>query len=290
MFKRKLLGKSILVFSSGDVVMSAPEKIIPTVKKNTILLMLEKGERLDGRKLDEIRKIKIETDVIGNAEGSAIVHLGNTIVIAGVKLNIVTPYADTPNQGVQIVNAELIPLASPVFEPGPPGEDDVELSRVIDRALRSVKAIDLDKLVIIPGKKVWAVYIDIYALNHSGNLIDASMLASIAALLTAKKPKIELVNDQIKKLDEREKLPITDIPVTVTFAKIGDKLVVDPEYEEELIMDARLTFGITSNGNICALQKGLCGTFKPSLILEALEIARKVADEYRNYIKSFIQI
>ena len=269
--------------------MSKPEEIIPKLKKETMLSLLSKGERLDGRRLTDFRDIRIETNVIEKAEGSAIVYLGNTIVIAGVKTSIGTPFSDSPYEGVQIVNTELIPLASPVFEPGPPGEEDVELSRVVDRALRSAKALNLKKLCIIPGKRVWYVYIDIYALNHDGNLIDASALAAISALVTAKFPKVEVHNNEIKILDEKVPLPIEDIPVTVTFAKICDKIVVDPTYEEELVMDSRITFGINGKGEICTIQKGLKGTFTVDEILYSANIAREISKKLRDLVSKVIE-
>jgi exosome complex component RRP42 len=70
---------------------------------------------------------------VKNAEGSAEVRLGKTLAIAGVKTSIGTPFADTPDMGVMIVNAEFLPIASPTFEPGPPDENAIELARVIDR-------------------------------------------------------------------------------------------------------------------------------------------------------------
>lgn len=264
--------------------MSKPEEIIPKIRKNTIVSMLKKGQRGDGRSPESVRNIKIETNVIEKAEGSAIVSLGSTMAIAGVKVNIGIPYSDSPDKGVQIVNAELIPLASPVFEPGPPGEDDVEISRVVDRAIRSSEAIDLSRLVLIPGRKVWCVYIDIYALNHDGNLFDAAMLAAMAALLTAKIPKVEVINDSLMFTDEKISLPMKNIPVTVTFAKIDDEIVVDPSYEEELVMDARITFGISKHGHVCAIQKGFRGGFTPDEILSTLKKAVEIATDVRKIL------
>ncbi len=264
--------------------MSKPEEIIPKLKKETMLSLLDRGERIDGRGLTEFRDIKIETNIIERAEGSALVSIGNTMVIAGIKANIGTPFSDTPDEGVQIVHAELIPLASPVFEPGPPGEEDVELSRVVDRVIRSAKALNLKKLALIPGRRVWYIYIDIYALNHDGNLIDASALAAIAALMTAKIPKVQITNNEVKILEEKEPLPIEDLPVTVTFAKVSDKLIVDPTYEEELVMDARITFGINGKGEICTIQKGLKGTFTLDEVLYAANVARELASKLRDLL------
>src|SRR5258708_586550 len=98
--------------------------------------LLSKGTRLDGRGLADIRDLTITTNVIEKAEGSCRVKLGNTELIAGVKVNLGTPFPDTPDKGLLIVSAEVLPLASPYAEPGPPDENTIELARVADRGIR----------------------------------------------------------------------------------------------------------------------------------------------------------
>ncbi len=69
------------------------------------------------------------------------------------------PYSDSPESGVMTTAAELIPLASPDFESGPPRENAIELARVVDRGIRESEVIELDKLCIEPWEKVWIVFI-----------------------------------------------------------------------------------------------------------------------------------
>ncbi len=57
-------------------------------KKGNIIKYLEKNIRFDGRKLDEFRKIEVEYDISKSAEGSAKVKIGDTEVLAGVKLAV----------------------------------------------------------------------------------------------------------------------------------------------------------------------------------------------------------
>jgi len=265
------------------------EEIIPIIKKKTIEALLEKNTRIDGKKLDEYREISVEFNVIEKAEGSAIVNIGNTMVIAGVKSVLGKPFPDTPDEGVLIVNTELIPLASPTFEPGPPGEDDIEIARVVDRGIRSAEVVDLKKLCIVSGKSVWALYIDIYALNHDGNLMDASGLAAYCALLCTKIPKHTVENETVKIFEEKEELPIQHEAIPVTFAKIGEKIVVDPCYEEELIMDARLTISFNEEGKICAIQKGGRGMFTADEIMYCAELGRKISREISEKIKRMLE-
>jgi len=261
--------------------------VIPAPRREAIRSMIKRGERVDGRKPEEFREISIEVGVAGNAEGSARVSLGHTKVIAGVKASLGQPFPDSPNAGVQVVHAELIPLASPIFEPGPPDENDIELARVIDRGLRSAPALKLEELVLVPGKQVWRIFVDIYPIDHDGNIIDASGLAAMAALLNAKIPKYTVTAESaLLKSEEKTRLPITDIPVFVTLAKIGDAIVIDPSYEEELVMDARITFALTKDGHVCAIQKGGRGGFTLEELTRALEMAQDAAPKIRTKLES----
>ena len=217
---------------------------------------LAQGKRLDGRQIDEIREIKIETNIITKAEGSARVTIGDTQVIAGVKYEIGSPWPDTPNQGVCTVTAEFVPMASPYFEPGPPSAESIELARIVDRGIRHSEMVDYDALTIIPGEKVFVLFVDVYIINQEGNLFDASALAATAALLTTQIPKVEVINGQVKILEETQPLPITDRPIQTTYAKFKDQLLVDPSIIEESCMEARLTVSIDEKGNVVSMQKG----------------------------------
>ncbi|MCS7096548.1 MAG: exosome complex protein Rrp42 [Candidatus Bathyarchaeota archaeon] len=255
--------------------------IVVRVKQKQIAQLISKGKRLDGRDLYEYRDIKIEQGIIEKAEGSAKVLLGKTEVMVGVKIEVGQPFLDTPNDGVLTVNAELVPLASPTFEPGPPDENSIELARVVDRGIRESKAVDLPKLCIEPGKKVFVLFVDIYVLNHDGNLIDASALAALAALKNTKIFNYEVQDGEIKIKPGYTPLQLQAHPIAITFAKINDKLVVDPWLEEEQVMDARLTITTDDQGRICAVQKGGSGFFTTKQIMEAAQIAVEKAKEIR---------
>lgn len=252
-------------------------EIVSSVKKDYIVDLARQEKRLDGRVLDQFRDVSVEVGQIKSANGSAEVKIGKTRVLVGVKIQHAEPFPDTPESGVLIVNAELRPLASPSFELGPPRENAIELARVVDRGIRESGAIDLEKLGIKPGEDVWAVFIDIHVLDHDGNLIDASALGAIAALLNVKQPE-----DEAWTLPE---FPIQKRPVPVTISRINDKLMVDPCLDEESVMDARLTIATTEDGNICAMQKGGTGYFSREQIEQAYQLARAKATELREHLR-----
>jgi exosome complex component RRP42 len=255
------------------------------VRQKQIAQLIESGKRLDGRGLTDYREFTVEEGLIEKAEGSARVHLGKTQILVGVKIETGEPFSDTPNEGVMTVNAELVPLAYPSFEPGPPDENSIELARIVDRGIRESKAIDTEKLCIQPGKKVFVVFVDIYVLNYDGNMIDAAALAAVSALINTKLQNYEVEDGEVKIKTGYSQLPLKSHPITVTIAKIGDKLVVDPWIEEEQVMDARISMAINEEGNICAIQKGGAGFFSPQKILEASKLAQEKAAELRKKLK-----
>lgn len=238
--------------------------LLDHVKKNILdLIKLEK--RIDNRKLLEFRKpISIIPNISKNAEGSCMVKWGNTVVMAGVKIDVGEPFPDTPDQGILIVNAEFLPGAHPTYEPGPPGPEAIELARVVDRTIRESEMIDLKKLVIKEGEKVWSIFIDIYVLNDDGNVIDPSVLASVVSLLLAKLPKYDEEKGKViygEKTDQS--LPIQTIPISVTFGKIENKIILDPCKYEEIALDSAITISYLEKGEICSIQK--YGSFSFSL-------------------------
>ena len=259
--------------------------LVTRVRLKQIEQLMEKAKRLDGRGLGDYREIKIEQGLIEKAEGSARVLMGKTEVLVGTKVETGTPFPDTPNEGVLTVNAELVPLASPSFEPGPPDENSIELARIVDRGIRESKAIDTSKLCIAPGKNVFVVFVDIYVLNHDGNLIDASALAAVAALLNTKMPNYEVKDGEVVIKQGYTPLPMKSRPITVTLGKISDKLIVDPWLEEEQVIDSRLSIAFNDEGNICAIQKGGAGYFTQQQILEGMKIAQEKAAELRKKMK-----
>jgi exosome complex component RRP42 len=259
--------------------------LLTRVRIKQIEKLIEKGKRLDGRGLNDYREIKIEQGLIEKAEGSARILMGKTEVLVGVKVETGTPYSDTPNNGVMTVNAELVPIASPNFEPGPPDENSIELARIVDRGIRESQAIDTEKLCIQPGKKVFVVFVDVYILNHDGNLIDASALAAVSALMNTKMPNYEIKDDEVVIKQGYTPLPMKSHPITVTLGKINDKIIVDAWLEEEQVMDSRLSIAFNKDGHICAIQKGGSGYFTQKQILEGMKLAKEKAAELRKQMK-----
>lgn len=249
--------------------------------KEHIKQALKQGKRLDGRALDELRPITIETNFISTAEGSAKVKFGNAEVIAGVKMAMEKPYPDTPDDGVLMVNAELLPLSSPEFEAGPPSIESIETARVIDRGIRESKTLDTKGLCVEKGEKVWSVAIDIVPLNFDGNLIDMGGLAAIAAVKTARFPTVEKDGTVDYHKPSSKKLELSNNPIPITVCKVGDLFILDPTEEEERAVDTKLTITTLDEETICALQKSGDVPITVQDVGKMVELAFKAAKQVR---------
>jgi exosome complex component RRP42 len=268
-----------------------PEReLIPRMQLEYMLKLIKRGERVDGRGLLDYRPIDVILSPIEKAEGSALVKLGKTQVLTGVKLELGAPYPDRPNEGVLQVHAEFVPLASPSFEPGPPDENAIELARVVDRSLREPRVLKLEDLVIEPGRVAWIVFNDIYLIDHAGNAIDAATLSSMLALATARMPGL-LKTDGGYKVDRSVKdrpLPVGNVVSTVTMAIIEGQILVDPTLEEEAIADSILTIAIDEKRRICGIQKRGERGITRAILESAIDIAIENGSWLIELIKSIL--
>jgi len=254
------------------------------LKRHFIGRLVENGRRIDGRDFDEFRKIDIKTNFVdGKAEGSSLVKLGETEVLCGVKVNVGEPWPDRPADGVFMTGAELSPVASPNFETGPPREEAIELARVVDRGIRESGMIDLSKLCITEGEAVWMVFVDLHVLCYDGNLIDASSIAAVSALKNTYLPKYE--DETVIRGEKASDLPVTNTPVSCTFAQINGANLLDPVLDEEYAMDSRLTV-TTSGKQLHAMQKGGgSGALSSDQITDLVDLAFKKHKEISKLLK-----
>lgn len=266
---------------------------ISNLTKEKLIKMFSEGKRFDGRGLLDLRDLKIEFGIANTAEGSARVTLGKTDVVVGIKMEVGTPYSDSPDKGNIMVSGDLLPMASPRFESGPPGFEAIELPRLVDRAIRESGLIDLHKFVIKEGEAVWTIIIDVYPINDDGNLIDAATIGALAALRKAHLPGLNEKN----KIDYDKKpqgpLPLSDIsPVSFSFFKLGDSIILDPTREEEEACDTRITFGVSKrNGEVMlnSCQKKGEWPLSAGDIEKIMEVISKKFEELDKKLKTFIK-
>ena len=266
------------------------QNLTPKLTADRIKEYLKQGKRFDGRGPEDFRDIEIETNVSKNAEGSVKVKLGKTEVLVGVKMSIGEPYPDSPDKGNLMVTAELLPLSSPRFENGPPKFPAIELGRVTDRIIRESKFVDFEKLCIKEGEKVWTVFVDIYSINDDGNLFDAAAIGAVIALKNAKIPKYDVKADKILYEESSGKnLGLSkEVPISITFHKVGEHLIVDPVRDEEDISEARVTIGMAGE-NISSMQKGESQSIDVEDMKKLINGAEKIISKVHKKIEKHLK-
>lgn len=238
-----------------------------------------KSVRVSGRKEMEGRMLTIKNNVINHSDGSALVEIGGTKVLAGVKVLPGTPFPDRADEGGLIVNFEASELGNNY--PSDRITYSVEVARVTDRGIRESNLIDMKKLVLEVGKTALFVYIDVFTLNNDGNLLDACNIAALSALLNARY--------KVEGKEEKVALPLNHhkLAISYTFVKIDNAIFYDPDMLEENVADARLTFGVSDKIN--SIQKGKSGFFTPEEIDFCAGKAFELRDEIKNLLMKEIK-
>lgn len=263
------------------------KRVVSSIERNYIFNNLKKEERIDGRGLWDYREFKISNDIIASAEGSADVYLGDSRIITGLKYDIGEPFPDLPNEGVCTMMAELLPLASPLFERGPPDEQSIELARVVDRGIRHANCIQTQKLCIKENEAVYILFVDMYVINYGGNLIDCGGVSALTTLISAHIPEgiwtengpewtgNYLTGDKIVK----------ELPFVITYGKIGDVLFLDPSLPEELVSEGKISISVAED-RITSIQKSGTATFS----IEEIQILSKKSIEIASALKKDLDL
>ncbi|CAL1572948.1 unnamed protein product [Knipowitschia caucasica] len=215
--------------------------------------------RSDGRELSEFRVTTLNIGSISTADGSALVKLGNTTVICGIKAELSNPTVEAPGKGYMVPNVDLPPLCSSRFRPGPPGEQAQAASQFIADIIESSEIIKTEDLCIERGKLCWVLYCDLLCLDHDGNLLDACVIALLAALQNTQLPEVTVSADTSLpevNFEKKRGLKIHRHPVASSFGVFDKSIViVDPTAEEESLLTSQLTVVTDEEERLCSMHK-----------------------------------
>lgn len=177
-----------------------------------------------------------------------------------ISAEVTKPSEERKFDGIFTITTELSPIASPSFEIGRPTEQEVILSRILEKAIRRSRAIDTESLCIVAGQKCWAVRADVHVLGFDGGLIDASCIAIMAALQHFRRPDVSVDGERVTIHTMEERVPVAlsilHQPICVTFNLYHDGAVVllDASNQEEQVRESEMI--ITANDfEICQIAK-----------------------------------
>ncbi|OAX36890.1 hypothetical protein K503DRAFT_850676 [Rhizopogon vinicolor AM-OR11-026] len=243
--------------------------------------------RPDGRTFDEWRKVSVNVGSISTADGSALVRMGDTTVVCGVKAEVAEPDLDLPEQGFLVPNLDLPAICSPKFKPGPPTEEAQVLSDRLNEALVTSGVLSLSSLCIHPGKAVWTLYVDSTCINYDGNAFDATLLAMLAALRNTTLPKAtydEETGRTTCSRKNRSPLQLERHFASTSFGVLETSHVLsDPTAFEEPLMDVALTVIVDDHGQLISTNESGAGISQETL-LQCISRAKERASQLQRLL------
>ncbi len=196
--------------------------------------------RIDNRKTNQLREVKIVRDYIKHPEGSVLISFGNTIVLCNASVEEKVPsFLKGTGKGWVTAEYSLLPRSTNTrtkreAAQGKQTGRTQEIQRLIGRALRSI--IDLEALGEI------SITLDCDVLQADGGTRTAAITGSYIALV-----------DAISKL-ELEKFPIKDFLSAISVGIVDDKPMLDLCYEEDSNALVDMNIVMTGCGNFVELQ------------------------------------
>jgi exosome complex component RRP41 len=209
-------------------------------------LIDKKGSRLDGRKADELRPIKIEVGVLSNADGSAYIEHGKNKILAAVfgPREMHPKHLSLPDRMVLRCRYHMAPFSVQERKSPAPSRREVELSKVIRESL--------EPSVFVEYYPRTGIDLFIEVLQADGGTRCASITAASLAIADAGIPMRDLVvacaagkvDDTVvlDLMDTEDKLGVADVPVAympnlnaVTLLQM-DGILAPDEFEQAVNM------------------------------------------------------
>ncbi|CAM6087804.1 unnamed protein product [Calypogeia fissa] len=283
---------------------------------------LDASVRPDGRPLGRARPTEISLGQVPTTDGSALVKLGNTTMLAGVKLEVFVPGTETPDEGRIAVDFQMPPICSPHIRPGRPVEAVSVINEQLSNALASSEFVNLRELSITNGKAAWLACLDIYCLDSDGSLVDAALLACVAAFADLQIPAVSINDDgkvqrvsgntdQAIDVDEsgldkvgmekgssqdqmtlkaKRRLKLGAVPVALTCLLHTKYLLADPTAEEEAVLHTIFTVVVEATGKLVSMYKPGGSTLATtSTVQDCIALAHLRVKEVQQLLKEAVE-
>lgn len=277
-----------------------PREAEPSLnEKQFFFKALKEDIRLDGRHAEDFRTLEID---FGESYGVVDLRLGGTRILTHLSAEITQPHADRPFEGMFSVVTELSPMTYPHLESGRPSQNEILISRLLEKTIRRSAALSPESLCLVAGQTCWSIRADVHVLSADGNVIDAASLAVVTALAHFKKPETSTIGGVVTvyTLSEREPVPLSllhwPLCVTFSFYRVNiegsekvEKMMIDATEMEEQMRDGYMTVGMNPHGEICQVAK-LGGTpVNAELILLCFSLASIKVKDFSRYISKRLQ-
>jgi ribonuclease PH len=191
-----------------------------------------------------MRPVKITTNYLVTAEGSALIEVGNTRVLCAASLEDTVPqFLRGGGKGWVTAEYSMLPRATVTRTPrevakGRPSGRTHEIQRLIGRALRSV----VDRTAL--GER--SLIVDCDVLQADGGTRTASITGAFVALSMALR--------QLVKFGSLKSMPLRDYLAATSVGLVDDEAVLDLCYEEDSKAEVDMNVVMTGDGRFVELQ------------------------------------
>ncbi|RLN73675.1 hypothetical protein BBJ28_00021629 [Nothophytophthora sp. Chile5] len=250
--------------------------------------------RPDSRTIEASRPVQLQTNVIQTAASSSLVKLGNTSVLAAIKLAVGAPAVSTPDQGeiafvcftcgvdsraTAAIQVHLSPLCSNRFTVGRPSEEAQSIGSQLTRIVVGSRVVEMEDLSIEKGQSAWKLMVDVYCIDHDGNVLDAALTSIMAAFKSLRLPAVS-INDAdhvVSVLPDADSTPLRmqHCAYVTSFAVIDDTLLIDPTSDEEQLASAVFSLSYSTNGQLCGVHKPGGVIVAASVMQQCMRVAKK---------------
>ncbi|XP_055709324.1 uncharacterized protein LOC129805444 [Phlebotomus papatasi] len=267
-------------------------KILTTVEKTFVNNCIKQNLRIDGRRMNDFRKVKLS---FGSEYGSVHVTLGETRVLVQVSCEVVQPKSVRPQEGLLSINVDIGPMAAAHFEARPISDETIQINRILERAFKDSRCVDLESLCLVAEEKVWSVRVDVNVLNHDGNVIDCASVGVLAALSHFRRPDVTWSGTEFTIHSHAEKDPIPLVlhhfPVCVSYVIFQDGTVAcaDPTDLEERVAQAKIVFGLNSYQELCGLHLGGVTLLSSGFVIDLASRGVKHAKNHIEMIRKCLE-
>ena len=135
------------------------------------------------------------------------------------------------------------------------------MSRILEKTIRRSGALDTESLCIVAGQKCFHIRADIHVLDHDGNLVDASCVALVAALMHFRRPDVEVRGEEVTVFGLREREPVKlsmqhqPFCITTSYYEGGEVMLQDATLLEEHCREGEIIISINRFGEVCQVAK-----------------------------------
>ena len=265
--------------------------IMSSTQRKFIIDNLNDNIRFENRPIDSYRNIQIKKL---SENGQVLINIGNTSIMVQIFSSLTSPSKDRPSEGNIVFTVDTNHLKHSADSNN---SSEIlstmrnTITTLLEKSLRDSKALDAQSLCIVPHQLVWKIVVNINVLNNEGNVYDAVMIGALASWMNYKiqflRKKNNTVDISIKESTKFVNLSILHIPVCIMTGIYKEMIIVDPDLNEEKVIDGFMLVSANRFSEICYLHTYNAAKINKNQLEDILIMSKKKVKEILNILSEF---